>query len=478
LEIRYWPDQYLVLPSDMNGSSNDMYQHAHDTLYLPPIILWGLQWSSTSGNTIAFSAGAARVADITVATYPYLPTPYYGSGYPAFIQIPTGSNSVTLATATTPCYIVATYSISPNITAQNLYTITGNLAQIAVSAYNPAIHARLALATYSGTWTIDQTPGTHRDLDSAGFGGVQWNLQTDALVLAPPPGYTGTTITTQSGQNVVLTNTLTVDGNTLLEGTVSTSSGYSLIPGRTDIPTTVTPIDSLLSSTDLIRFTGSFATTVNGIAAGIAGQEFTIYNESTAVITFVNQSGSATGKELLNPIAQSYLLNPGFCLKYIYDELAQFWVLSSTSSAKLIAGTVDGLAIQPGFLGEHMISSVASGSAVNAPTSTQYGDITTLSLTPGVWDINSVVTSMLNGATQTTAAFGVSTTSGNSATGLTTGLNFFLFQPGTSAVDNTCSFSGYRVSISTTTSYYLKMQATYSAGTPQFYGTIRATRVG
>jgi hypothetical protein len=479
LEIRYWPPQYLVLPSDMNNSTNDMYQHSHDVLNLTPIILWGLQQSGLSGNTVSFSIGAARVADITTTTYPYLPTPTYGTGYPAYIQIIAGSNSVTLNTATTPCYIVATYSISPTTSGQNLYTITGNLAQIATASYNPAIHARLALATYSaGVWTIDQTPGTHRELDSAGFGGTQWNLQTSQLVLGPPPGYTGSTITTQSGQNVVLTNNLTVNGNTQFQGTVTNLAGYSYTPGRTDVATTGTAINSLTSATNEIRFTGSTPTTVNGITAGIAGQGLTLYNESSAVITFTNQSGSATGSKLLNPIAQSYLLNPGFCIKYIYDDLQTFWVLSATSSAKLIAGTTDGLSVPAGFLGEQIISTIAQGSAVSAPATTLYGDITSISLTAGVWNIDASGCSHLNGATLTVVGFGVSATSGNSSTGLTIGSNFFNFLPSTSTTDTSCSLAGYRVSLSATTTYYLKMNATYSAGTPQFYGTIRATRVG
>lgn len=320
MEIRDWISQQLVLPSDMNGSTCDMYQRNFDYNNFPPMILYGLQYQSVSGNTVAFSVGAARTQEITVVNYPYLPIPTYGTGYPGIIEITQSNNSVTLNTGINPCYIVATYSISPTIAAQTLYTVTGNLSQ--VSSVNSATQVILAYATYSmGVWTIDQTPGTHRNYDALGASSIEYNLTTNQLQIGSPQG--------KSSTGVILTENVIAQDNFQVIGSIYDANNYLLNTSKTDIPTTSSPILALTSATSLVRFTGSIATTVDGIVAGISAegaQELIIYNSSSANITLVNQSMSASAHNRILSISGNISLAPGYCLGFVYDNTAQFWI--------------------------------------------------------------------------------------------------------------------------------------------------------
>jgi len=320
MEIRTWFDQQLVIPVDMRGTSSDMYQRNYDNNNFPPMILWGLRHTGTVGNTISFSIGAARAQELTVSSYPYLPTPTYGTGYPAIIEIPTGHNSITLDPSINPCFIVATYSINPTSPGQKLYTTTGVLAQ--VSSVNPLTDVILAHASYSGSaWTIDQTPGTNRNNDMTALSALQYDLSGNQLQLGSPQGLTSVQIN-------LLNNVLAIAAVSALGGFYD-ASDYLINSSQVDVPTTLTPIDALVSGSSMVRFTGALATTVNGIVAGISqygAQHLTIYNASSASITFVDNSGSATAPDRISTPAGNITLGAKYSLDFFYDNIAQLWI--------------------------------------------------------------------------------------------------------------------------------------------------------
>lgn len=119
---------------------------------------------------------------------------------------------------------------------------------------------------------------------------------------------------------------------------------------------------------------------------------------------------------------------------------------------------------------------------VAAPASGQYGDVTAtaLDVPPGDWDISGCIT--FNFSASTTGQYyvgGIGTASGTS----TTGLQFYdnanvqtvnLASAGVYAA----SIAPWRVSNSTTTTYYLKMSAGYTGTAPTVNGRISARRVG
>lgn len=144
-----------------------------------------------------------------------------------------------------------------------------------------------------------------------------------------------------------------------------------------------------------------------------------------------------------------------------------------------IRGTTTNDSATTGDVGEYVQSVV---SAVSVGATDTYSDTTSISLTAGDWDISGLHSFIRNGATFTDLDLrtGISTTSGNSGTGLVFGenatrdrqgnSNTFLNVPGSVPV--------YRVSISATTTFYLKNYVgSYSAATPQVSGRLSARRV-
>ncbi len=125
------------------------------------------------------------------------------------------------------------------------------------------------------------------------------------------------------------------------------------------------------------------------------------------------------------------------------------------------------------------IESVVSASPVTFPTSGQWGDVTSISLTAGDWNVTGRVL-FDNGGTaiETTTRIGISTTTGNSNTGLVVGNNHMVDASG-GGIDAITSneISNYRFSIATSTTVYLKHNVTYTSTAGTSSGIISARRV-
>lgn len=130
-----------------------------------------------------------------------------------------------------------------------------------------------------------------------------------------------------------------------------------------------------------------------------------------------------------------------------------------------------------GFVGEEVVSTVSS--FANLAASNAFGDLAFIVLTAGDWDVEVSIEFFNNGATWTAIDWGTSDTNGNSATNLTRGLNRFQGAWASSSTTPLQVQGSFVVRVSTTgtTNRYLKVKATYSAGTPQAIGTIRARRI-
>lgn len=141
----------------------------------------------------------------------------------------------------------------------------------------------------------------------------------------------------------------------------------------------------------------------------------------------------------------------------------------------IIHGTSTNDSAAAGFVGEY-VSSVISSNA-NFPTSNQFGDGTSISLTAGDWDVTATIMSTANSATVTSWDLGISITTGNSATGLVFGDNAFQQAVPTSVFNTTMSVPAHRRSLSGTTTIYLKVRAVYTVATPQYVCRLSARRV-
>lgn len=122
---------------------------------------------------------------------------------------------------------------------------------------------------------------------------------------------------------------------------------------------------------------------------------------------------------------------------------------------------------------------VSSGQAVltNFPATTTYGDLASISLSSGAWMISMGACETLNGATVTSGGlFGISTTAGNSSTGLVEGDSVMYSPLATAVTDGCISIAGYFQAFSVKTTVYLKYKDAYTVGTPQATGRISAIR--
>jgi len=153
------------------------------------------------------------------------------------------------------------------------------------------------------------------------------------------------------------------------------------------------------------------------------------------------------------------------------------WATLYTSG---IAGTTTNGNATAGNVGEYIESVVG---VVNLPASTQSGELTSIALTAGDWDVSLTVKFQQNAAVYTNSHLTLllGTASGNNQTGAVDGSSKLDFygQTATTIENVSGSIPCIRVSLAAPATYYLKVYAgTYSSGTPQTYGArISARRI-
>jgi hypothetical protein len=241
-------------------------------------------------------------------------------------------------------------------------------------------------------------------------------------------------------------------------------SAWSLAHGSGFPQSTITTHDA----TDKREFDNVYnAITFPNISTGTA-QNFTIVNATftnvsvTKVLTAV--TGSTTTLDTAN-------------------------ISSGTIPSFAVTGTKTNDNAPVGRPGEYIESVVPVASRVLAVTTTHFQDLTSISLSAGDWDVTFF--SCYNYNTGITGQFygGISTTSGNSATGLISGSNLDVIayiggvltsttladQPGDG--DFCLKVPVYRMSLSATTPVYAKVAVVYASGSPAHYGRLSARRV-
>jgi hypothetical protein len=131
-----------------------------------------------------------------------------------------------------------------------------------------------------------------------------------------------------------------------------------------------------------------------------------------------------------------------------------------------------------GYKGQYISSTTLIGASVNDTGSTQFTNINSISLSPGDWDVSGVIMTSFSGVTGTGFEAAISAFSGNTTTDQVLGDNHVQEFNGISGTTRVTLFvPTWRVSISSTTTIYLKFACTYSAGTPAGWGRISARRV-
>lgn len=199
-----------------------------------------------------------------------------------------------------------------------------------------------------------------------------------------------------------------------------------------------------------------------------AGDIWDFYNNSNFLIT-VNASGGASIGSIF-PNSRSR-----FIALISTPTIAADWKQITDSSGTL-RGQISGSAAATGYVGEELVSTITSFTSL--PASGVTGDMTSLSLTAGIWDVSLMVEIAPNGTSQNGGLnIGVSTTSGNSTAGLTKGNNYVSAGLINSISNISATLPAYRVVLSSTTTHYAKINASYTTATPQYVCRLKAVRI-
>lgn len=146
----------------------------------------------------------------------------------------------------------------------------------------------------------------------------------------------------------------------------------------------------------------------------------------------------------------------------------------SAAAGNPIHGTNTNDSAATGYIGE--ILEGKQTSATNFTTSGQYADLASVSLTAGDWIVDVFIDMNTNAAVMTDTRFGISSTSGNSDTGLTNGDTAGHFGTALGGFTS-ASVTGVHIQLTGTTTYYLKYLAAYTGGPPQATGRITGVRI-
>lgn len=242
---------------------------------------------------------------------------------------------------------------------------------------------------------------------------------------------------------------------------------------------TAANINALSSSTTTVNLTGSTTTNLNGITAGVGGQELTILNSSTAVITVFNLSGSASsGNKITLPLGHNLTILPGFSLEFKYDSNSSTWQCISQLAANNIIASTSGFYPSVGFLGE-IKSNTGSLPLQSAGT---YPITSLLNLPVGSWLFSFSVQFSISAASGFYGfQCGIGTVSA-STSGFNDGYNSFSLSNGATAIPNSTLGDDFRsicpIQLQTfaPTSFYLNYSSTNSVTI--LGATITAFRTG
>jgi hypothetical protein len=143
-------------------------------------------------------------------------------------------------------------------------------------------------------------------------------------------------------------------------------------------------------------------------------------------------------------------------------------------------GTATNDSAAAGYIGEYVESVVSA--ATNYPAATvTWGNMTSISLSAGDWDVTGQAELILNGSTMASDAANtavvVSIHSGTTTTDHVRGSNLFSYTIPSAAANRTGVVNVYRLSLASTTTVYFKLIGSYSAGNPQFQCRLSARRM-
>lgn len=306
--------------------------------------------------------------------------------------------------------------------------------------------------------------------------GVTSAIQTQLGLLAPKasPAFTGTVLLGPAASRTAIGVTFTTE----LEGTSTATSGLSMVRNSAD-----SGAPSFVLGKTRGAATGSSTTVTNGDGLGniyFAGADGTNLNNVGAsvevTVAGTVSTGIIPGSMMLRTATSGGTLTTAITIDATQKTTHRGNIAFTTTSTQGIVGTTTNDSAAAGNVGETVLGNTTS--LTNFPTSPQWGDLTSISLTAGDWLVWGNVYHQGQGGTTTQFQSAITITAGNSTTGFTNGLNNFSHTPPTGGIgQDSIVVSAVRFSLTGTTTVYLKYNAAYTGTIPQSYGNICALRI-
>lgn len=262
-------------------------------------------------------------------------------------------------------------------------------------------------------------------------------------------------------------------------GAVATTAVFIVNPSAAQNPLTTTTQRGIRST-----LVGTSAATVqtNGVSSSPTTAAATALRTYFEADTSAIGAGSATRdvNYWMNGITAGGTNNAGIADNQTFTGN---WGINLSSTNKnlltgptALGGTTTNDNAAAGQYGEYVESVISSTTSVPGTTG-QYGNLTSISLTAGDWDIDGIMSlDNANSAAITAFAGAISVNSGNTTTDQIDGSNQAdSATPGAGAV-RSITIPSYRLSLSTTTTVFLKMNVAFTVATPQYRCRISARR--
>lgn len=415
----------------ISGSANVMTVIAPDASTTKVLVSGGSS-ASPAWGTVAAGAMPALTGDVTSSAGTVATTVakiqtvtvsgVSGTGNVIFSASPTFSGTVTLPSG----------SITSSAWDTGTSTFTSN--GVAFTAKAPT-----ASPTFTGTVTFP-----------AGTAGTTWGMGTgtgstadSSIILAI--GGTGLSTADQSGIVLAPSYRSTATGSTVALKIAATSQAASY----------TIPYYIGVFPQDITKGSGSVVTRsiMYYMVDPSAGTNNAIFSDNVSFTTnyFINYTGSQ--KSSIGGVA--------------------------TFTGQLIGkGTATNDSPAAGYIGEVIESTVST--YANLTTNDDYNNVTSISLTAGDWWVSGTVSMQLNGATVPQEAYAVVLDASNgNQTGAVNGKNTIQADAGAISAARIISISvkPFRVSVASTTTWYLKGRLNRTTGTPQAIGHISAVRI-
>lgn len=427
----------------------------------------GISVATSSGTTTITNtspSSGGTVTSVSVVT---------ANGLSGTVANPTTTPAITLtlganAVANSQLAEMATNTIKGNNTG-----VTANAADLTVAQVNailPVFTSSLnGLAPLSG-------------------GGTTNYLRADGSWVAPPGATSGTvTSVGVSGGTTGLTTSggpITASGTITLAGTLAIASGGT---GNTSATAAFNALSPMTTAGDIII--GGVSGAGTRLAIGTSGQILTVSGGAptwaaagAGTVTSVNVSGGTTGLTTSGgPITGSGTITLAGTLAVANGGTGSTSGLVTQSGIGMVAsagqllGTNTNDAASAGNVGQFVTSFVAEGSAVSMSTGVNT-NITSISLTAGDWDVSGML--LYVGTASGISGYTICATSTTGGVGtLGQNKNSLAFAGSIASAESGITLPPIRVSLASTTTYYLVGSIGFSGGTATTFGSISARRV-